>query len=324
MPLQFNSIQQQTTFYRNPISDIDLNSKELVESKEMISLEKARITFQNWCFDGFRLAYNELAQQQETSYAIRNDIDAVKIYFNRQGHSHIRYEQLSKSFSIRGGQYNMLYTDELDSRLSHIDNQSVMFSLQITRECFLNLVGEGGITLDPFTNKVAGKQPALFASEWLPINAAIERCIDDIMLCPFAGEMKKLYLRSKAVELFILFVQASSRRSSTKTPVVKSTADREKLYFARDYLTSHYADPVSLAALSKVTGLNAFKLKNGFRELFDTSVMDFLINYRLEQARELLMNTSKNISEIAYETGYSSPSYFSKAFKKKYGVSPKN
>ncbi|WP_315820947.1 hypothetical protein [Paraflavitalea speifideaquila] len=34
--------------------------------------------------------------------------------------------------------------------------------------------------------------------------------------------------------------------------------------------------------------------------------MDFLISYRLEQARELLRNTSKNINEVAYETGYSS------------------
>lgn len=322
MPLQFSSLQQ-TTFYRNPISGNDLNSKELVESNEVIRLEKANITFQNWCFDGFRLASNVLGQQQETTYAIRNDIDAVKIYFNRKGHSHIRYEQLSKSFSIRGGQYNMLYTAELDSRLSHIDNQSAMFSLQITRECFLNLIGEGGITLDPFTNKVAGKQPALFANEWLPINIAIEKCIDDITQCQFAGDMKKLYLRSKAVELFILFVQASTRRPDTRGKFVKTAADREKLYFARDYLISNYADPVSLSDLVKVTGLNEFKLKNGFRELFDTSVMDFLINYRLEQARELLMNTTKNISEIAYETGYSSPSYFSKAFKKKYGAGPK-
>lgn len=323
MPLQFKSLQQQTAFYRNPISGNDLNSKELVESHETIGLEKANISFQNWCFDGFRLAYNVMAQQQETSYAIRNDIDAVKIYFNRKGHSHIRYEQLSKSFSIRGGQYNMLYTAELDSRLSHIDNQSAMFSLQITRECFLNLIGEGRISLDPFTNKVAGQQPALFANEWLPINNAIEKCIDDIVLCAFAGEMKKLYLRSKAVELFLLFVQASSRRAEAKDTFVKSAADRERLYFARDYLTRNYADPVSLSELAKVTGLNAFKLKNGFRELFDTSVIDFLINYRLEQARELLMNTTKNVSEIAYETGYSSPSYFSKAFKKKYGAGPK-
>lgn len=322
MPLQFNSLQQ-TTFYRNPISGNDLNAKELVESSETICLEKAGMTFQNWCFDGFRLAYNILGQQQETTYAIRNDIDAVKIYFNRKGHSHIRYEQLSKSFSIRGGQYNMLYTAELDSRLSHIDNQSAMFSLQITRDCFLNLIGEGRIMLDPFTNKVAGKQATIFANEWLPMNSAIEKCIDDIVLCKFAGDMKRLYLRSKAVELFILFVQASSRRSDTRDTFVKNAADREKLYFARDYLTRNYADPVSLSDLSRITGLNEFKLKNGFRELFDTSVMDFLINYRLEQARELLMNTTKNISEIAYEAGYSSPSYFSKAFKKKYGISPK-
>jgi len=52
--------------------------------------------------------------------------------------------------------------------------------------------------------------------------------------------------------------------------------------------------------------------------------MDFLINYRLERARELLLNLGKNISEIAYATGYASPVYFGKAFGRKYGSSPKD
>ncbi|HMH23017.1 MAG TPA: AraC family transcriptional regulator [Puia sp.] len=352
MPLLFNR-DQQTTFYRNPISLHDLNSSVLVESHDTIRLDHAGMTFQNWCFGGFRLAYSVLGQQQETSYDIRNDIDAVKIYFNRSGRTRIDYHQLSKTFSLRGGQCNMLYSAELDSRMSHVDNHSEMFSLQITREGFLGLIGEGDDGLDRFIGKTVGRQAALYSDTWFPMNAAMEKCIDEVLHCPFERDMKTIYLRSKALELFVLFahsganmpeaVAAGSQRNVGPKPLFglkpqsgtellsgtkkisgrKLESEKERLYFVKDHLIQNYANPNSLSALAKVSGLNEFKLKKGFRELFKTSVMDFLISYRLEMARDLLLNTGKNISEVAYETGYASPAYFGKAFKKKYGVSPK-
>jgi AraC family transcriptional activator of pyochelin receptor len=323
MPLLFNSPQQQTTFYRNAISGSDLHSANLVESMERIDMEHAGMTFQNWCFEGFRLAYAVLGQQKETTYSIKNDIDAVKIYFNRKGRTRINYRQLSKTFSIERGQYNMLYAAELDSSMSHIDDHSEIFSLQITPSCFQDLIAEGRITMDQFAGKAAGRQPVLFSNQWLPMNDAMEKCIDDILHCHFNASMKKIYLRAKAVELFLLFADASAGTSPVKNTPIKHAADKEKLYYVKDYLTRHYADPVLFTQLARQAGLNEFKLKTGFKELFNTSVIDFLINYRLERARELLRHTGKNISEVAYETGYASPAYFSKAFKKKYGVSPR-
>jgi AraC-like DNA-binding protein len=324
MPLLFNSDRQQTTFYRNPISVNDLNSAILVESREAIPLDNADMVFENWCFGGFRLAHSVLGQQQATSFDIKNDIDAVKIYFNRKGRTHINYRQLSKSFLLQSGQCNMLYSAELDSRMSHIGNHSDMFSLQITRECFLDLAGEGDIAFGQFGDKASRRQPALFSGKWLSMTAAMEKCIGEILHCPFERGMKKIYLRSKAVELFILFADSGGERRGVRHSRVKNPSDREKLYFARDYLVQNYANPHSLSALVKISGLNEFKLKSGFRELFGASVMDFLIHYRLEQARELLLNTEKNVSEVAYETGYASPAYFGKAFKKKFGFPPKN
>jgi len=50
----------------------------------------------------------------------------------------------------------------------------------------------------------------------------------------------------------------------------------------------------------------------------------FLRDYRLKKALELLEKHRRNISEIAYETGFSSPAYFSKCFHKKYGILPSN
>jgi AraC-like DNA-binding protein len=54
-----------------------------------------------------------------------------------------------------------------------------------------------------------------------------------------------------------------------------------------------------------------------------TSLRQYLINYRISKAIQLLKTTQKPITEIAYEVGFKDPNHFSKTFKKKVGVSPK-
>jgi two-component system response regulator YesN len=53
------------------------------------------------------------------------------------------------------------------------------------------------------------------------------------------------------------------------------------------------------------------------------SFKDYLIQIRIEKAKHLIRETRKTIQEVAYEVGYTDPSYFSKAFKKVVGISPK-
>jgi len=108
MALLFNIGQQQETVYLNPITTGDLNREGLKESRESILLDGAATTLQNWCFEGFRMARFTLEQKQETSYEIKNNLDAVKIYFNRRGSHYTTYQHLSKRIKLRGGQCNML------------------------------------------------------------------------------------------------------------------------------------------------------------------------------------------------------------------------
>lgn len=61
-----------------------------------------------------------------------------------------------------------------------------------------------------------------------------------------------------------------------------------------------------------------------FKSLSNQSINDLIKNYRLKRAEELLSKNQNNISEIAYDCGFSDPAYFSKVFKDQYHVSPKN
>jgi AraC-like DNA-binding protein len=65
------------------------------------------------------------------------------------------------------------------------------------------------------------------------------------------------------------------------------------------------------------------KLRKDFKAHTGLSPNQYQLNLRLDKSKELLVNTSLSISEIAYQTGFESLSYMCKIFKKKTGVSPK-
>ena len=52
------------------------------------------------------------------------------------------------------------------------------------------------------------------------------------------------------------------------------------------------------------------------------SINEFIQNVRIKKATELLINSDMNVSEIAYETGFNDPYYFSRLFKKYHNMSP--
>ena len=75
----------------------------------------------------------------------------------------------------------------------------------------------------------------------------------------------------------------------------------------------------------KKVNISVSKLTKGFNSsLFGTSVHAYIIDQRLEKAAGLLLESDLNVSQIAMLVGYSKPSNFAAAFKKKYGVIPKN
>lgn len=96
--------------------------------------------------------------------------------------------------------------------------------------------------------------------------------------------------------------------------------ERRCLYLARDHLLSDLSCAPTIAELSKEVGLNQFKLKKGFKTLFENSIYAYFQLHRMEKARELLR--IHNVTETALTMGYSNVSHFSGAFFKQFNVLP--
>jgi AraC-like DNA-binding protein len=83
-------------------------------------------------------------------------------------------------------------------------------------------------------------------------------------------------------------------------------------------------DPDKIEKVLKKLPVSYSKLRKDFKTHTGQSPNQYMLNLRLDKAKELLVNTGLSISEIAYQTGFDSVSYLSKIFKKKIKLSPKS
>ena len=98
--------------------------------------------------------------------------------------------------------------------------------------------------------------------------------------------------------------------------------DTDYAEFLIKYIEQNYHKTVRLKDLSIVTHLSVARLSNLFRERTGETFTHYLVNYRMEQARKLLAQSSMQIKEIGSSVGYDDYAQFSKMFKKTCGISP--
>lgn len=98
---------------------------------------------------------------------------------------------------------------------------------------------------------------------------------------------------------------------------------RELVAEATEYMENHHMEPLTVPELAKQYGLNSKQFAYFFHKHKGLSPNEFLIEYRMRRAKDLLCTTACSVAEISACVGYPDPFYFSKLFKKRTGSSPK-
>lgn len=102
---------------------------------------------------------------------------------------------------------------------------------------------------------------------------------------------------------------------------VDSVVSKELLK-AIGYIKDNFHNGISLNDVADYVNLSAYYLSKLFKKELGVNFIDYITFYRMKKAKELLKDTDIPIINIAIELGYSEPNYFSKVFKKSFGITP--
>ena len=88
------------------------------------------------------------------------------------------------------------------------------------------------------------------------------------------------------------------------------------------YVAQNFDKKIQNDEVAKLCAMSPFRFSRGFKEAFGIAFRDYVVRYRLRQAYSLLKNPNISITDVAFSVGFSEVSYFSRIFKKYFGVSP--
>ena len=131
--------------------------------------------------------------------------------------------------------------------------------------------------------------------------------IEQIWNCTSIAVWKN-YLRDYAVYISVIIKQSAS-----ELPFVTE---------AIDYIQKHYAENINMTIVSNVVSVNYTYFSEKFKEHTGKNFNEFLKEFRVQKAKELLAMDRYKVYEVAQKTGFSDVKYFMKIFKEITGVSP--
>jgi AraC family transcriptional regulator, exoenzyme S synthesis regulatory protein ExsA len=106
-------------------------------------------------------------------------------------------------------------------------------------------------------------------------------------------------------------------------PEALATINNKARRSLKEFMSVNFAKPLSIEDYAYLTGRSISSFRRDFIEQFGVSPKQWLIDKRLEKARELLEKNHTTVSQVALDVGYENFSHFVKAFHKKYGTPPK-
>lgn len=152
-----------------------------------------------------------------------------------------------------------------------------------------------------------------------PEIAAIFR---QIYNCRLPVRSRTLFYESKVMEALSLIVSHEVAKQENYRLISLSQYELQRIREIPQMLLDQPFELPSLLTLSRHLGLNPKKLAKGFKLVYGDTVFSYYRKLSLKCAASLLLETDSSVNEIAYDSGYSSPSNFCAAFKKQYGLTP--
>lgn len=193
-----------------------------------------------------------------------------------------------------------------------VTSENLIFRvLQFSPEYFLNILyANSDITVNFVKNSTykyispESAQHPLFLEILAPLFSALQNSLESSI-----GYTYVLIDVLKQEGLLAYFLFSEKHEQSKTAPILT-------------FINNHYTEELYISDIAKRFYFTPTYLSRLFKTKCGCTIVEYINNLRMSYAEKLLLTTQKSITEIAYESGFSTPNYFIRLFKKKHCVSP--
>lgn len=268
---------------------------------------------------GIKLSATNIRWDQPWSFQLRETTPSLKFMMGRGAAPRMTLSN-GHSYTMGGGSLQVrVGTRPINTTCAFVQGgaEFAQLALEVEPDRLRELLGASDLPRVLETLVRGSEEHGMHEQPTIP---TFSRLWDEILSADTRGRSRQLFLEAKGLELLAVLMDELSLASDAMAPL--SAWDIERLEHARRLLLTRMTCPPGLPELARAVGLNEFKLKVGFRMLFDSSVFGYLRTQRMEHARRLLAQRHLSITEIAAQVGYENASKFAAAFRRQFGLSP--
>lgn len=283
-----------------------ISSKGIEESESSFSYHSGEIQIsENW-FGGIQILYIEIYPIKPGVLLFETDTPLFMMKFCIDGCLNCTCPE--KNFNIELHSQKCVYLPiPACSMENELTEHCKLFFIFLSEKCYNRLIPD-----------------QLFLQEVMiaKINPPIQLILNSILACRYTGTMKRIFMETQVLQLLLLQLERQKTVALSHSEPFLREYDIRRVREARSLIEENIKTPCSLIELAHKVGLNDFKLKKGFKELFGTTVFGHLNELRMQEAKRLLTEEKRPVNYVSNKVGYKNSHHFSAAFKKRYGILP--
>ena len=148
----------------------------------------------------------------------------------------------------------------------------------------------------------------------------LKSCAENIFIhAKKNGVLSDLMLKAELLRLLVMLAEnggiyLTDERHPDRIEIIRP---------ALEYISKHFMETVTIDDLAELTHLSRSYFMSSFKKSTGIGAIEYMNHLRIKRARELLLCSEKNISEIAYECGFTNLANFNRQFLKQNGISPR-
>lgn len=232
---------------------------------------------------------------------------------------HLESQNCRTSFLFKKNQYILHYSFKKNTSKLWTENHEILkyLQIQVNYQYIFNLINpeadqESKDILESMINN-----NFIFLHKEAPPYMTVEMhmILKEIISNSKKGVMQKLLIEAKIIKLLILIFEQFKEKDTEE--IQHKTAS-----IIKKFVDENFHKNIKVEEIGKLIGINQNTIRKEFKAQYNTTITDYISELRMLKAKKMIINREIMIKEIAIECGYEYVQNFTRAFKKKFGLSP--